>query len=209
VRAPTRSTSGFASRSSTATAWTRSGASAPDGRGPDDLSRAGGRHLEREGPIRIDRENQARRVSITANISGRDLGSVVREIKGRLAGFEKGLPPGYFLEYGGSYEQMQEAFLILPEPSPWPPCSSTWSWLPIRALRPPLHHHVHRAPGDHRRHHRPPRYRPDLSLAVLVGVILLMGIAVNNGIVMIDYINQLIKRASTNAKPSSWVRRRA
>ena len=33
-----------------------------------------------------------------------------------------------------------------------------------------------------------------LSLAVLVGVILLAGIAVNNGIVMIDYINQLIKR---------------
>jgi HAE1 family hydrophobic/amphiphilic exporter-1 len=33
-----------------------------------------------------------------------------------------------------------------------------------------------------------------ISLAVLVGFILLLGIAVNNGIVMIDYINQLIKR---------------
>ncbi len=83
-----------------------------------------------EGPIMINRENQARRVSVTANITGRDLGSVVREIKGRLAGFEKILPPGYFLEYGGSYEQMQEAFLILAAPSPWPSSSSTWSWPP-------------------------------------------------------------------------------
>jgi HAE1 family hydrophobic/amphiphilic exporter-1 len=33
-----------------------------------------------------------------------------------------------------------------------------------------------------------------LSIAVLIGVIMLAGIAVNNGIVMIDYINQLIKR---------------
>ena len=66
-----------------------------------------------EGPIMINRENQARRVSVTANIVGRDLGSVVKDIKARLAGFEKSLPPGYFLEYGGSYEQMQDAFLIL------------------------------------------------------------------------------------------------
>jgi len=47
-----------------------------------------------------------------------------------------------------------------------------------------------------------------LSLAVLIGVILLAGIAVNNGIVMIDYINQLIKRGVGQAgRPSCRERR--
>ena len=148
-----------------------------------------------EGPIRIDRENQARRVSITANIAGRDLGSVVRDIKSRLAGYEKSLPPGYFLEYGGSYEQMQEAFLILAA---------------AFALAVLLVYMVMASQFEHFVHPFIIMFTVPLgvigvivgllvtgrtiSLAVLVGFILLLGIAVNNGIVMIDYINQLIKR---------------
>jgi HAE1 family hydrophobic/amphiphilic exporter-1 len=147
------------------------------------------------GPIKIDRENQARRVSVTANISGRDLGSVVREIKGRLAGFEKTLPPGYFLEYGGSYEQMTDAFLILAG---------------AFALAALLVYMVMASQFEHFTHPFIIMFTVPLgiigviigllvtgrtiSLAALVGVILLMGIAVNNGIVMIDYINQLIKK---------------
>jgi hydrophobic/amphiphilic exporter-1 (mainly G- bacteria), HAE1 family len=148
-----------------------------------------------QGPIRIDRENQARRVSVTANITGRDLGSVVREIKGRLAGFEKTLPPGYFLEYGGSYADMQEAFLILAG---------------AFALAILLVYMVMASQFEHFTHPFIIMFTVPLgivgvivgllvtgktiSLAVLVGVIMLAGIAVNNGIVMIDYINQLIKR---------------
>jgi HAE1 family hydrophobic/amphiphilic exporter-1 len=148
-----------------------------------------------EGPIMINRENQARRVSITANISGRDLGSVVKDIKGRLAGYEKSLPPGYFLEYGGSYEQMQEAFLILAG---------------AFALAVLLVYMVMASQFEHFVHPFIIMFTVPLgvigviigllvtgrtiSLAVLVGFILLLGIAVNNGIVMIDYINQLIKR---------------
>ncbi|MGZ5478422.1 MAG: efflux RND transporter permease subunit, partial [Candidatus Aminicenantales bacterium] len=148
-----------------------------------------------EGPIRIDRENQARRVSITANIAGRDLGSVVRDIKSRLAGYEKSLPPGYFLEYGGSYEQMQDAFLILAA---------------AFALAVLLVYMVMASQFEHFVHPFIIMFTVPLgiigviigllvtgrtiSLAVLVGFILLLGIAVNNGIVMIDYINQLIKR---------------
>ncbi len=148
-----------------------------------------------EGPIMINRENQARRVSVTANIVGRDLGGVVREVKGRLAGFEKGLPPGYFLEYGGAYEQMQDAFLILAG------AFALATLLVYMVMASQFEHFVHPfiimftvplgiigvifgllLTG-----------RP-LNLPVLIGVILLEGIAVNNGIVMIDYINQLIKR---------------
>ena len=148
-----------------------------------------------EGPIMINRENQARRVSVTANIAGRDLGSVVREIKARLAGFEKSLPPGYFLEYGGAYEQMQEAFLILAG------AFALAILLVYMVMASQFEHFVHPfiimftvplgiigvifgllITGR------------TLNLAVLIGVIMLAGIAVNNGIVMIDYINQLIKR---------------
>ena len=148
-----------------------------------------------EGPIMINRENQARRVSVTANISGRDLGSVVRDIKGRLAGFEKGLPPGYFLEYGGAYEQMSEAFLILAG------AFALAILLVYMIMASQFEHFVHPfiimftvplgiigvilgllVTGR------------TLNLAALIGVIMLAGIAVNNGIVMIDYINQLIKR---------------
>jgi HAE1 family hydrophobic/amphiphilic exporter-1 len=148
-----------------------------------------------EGPIVINRENQARRVSVTANIIGRDLGSVVRDIKDRLAGYEKGLPPGYFLEYGGSYEQMQEAFLILAG---------------AFALAILLVYMIMASQFEHFTHPFIIMFTVPLgvigvifgllitgrtlSLAALIGVIMLAGIAVNNGIVMIDYINQLIKR---------------
>jgi HAE1 family hydrophobic/amphiphilic exporter-1 len=148
-----------------------------------------------QGPIRIDRENQSRRVSVTANIADRDLGSVVREIKARLAGFEKTLPPGYFLEYGGSYEDMQEAFLILAA---------------AFALAILLVYMIMASQFEHFTHPFIIMFTVPLgiigvvfgllitgrtvSLAALVGVIMLAGIAVNNGIVMIDYINQLIKR---------------
>ncbi len=148
-----------------------------------------------EGPIMINRENQARRVSITANIVGRDLGGVVKDIKTRLAGFERSLPPGYFLEYGGAFEQMQDAFLILAG------AFALAILLVYMVMASQFEHFVHPfiimftvplgiigvvlgllVTG-----------RP-LNLPVLIGVILLAGIAVNNGIVMIDYINQLIKR---------------
>ncbi len=148
-----------------------------------------------EGPIMINRENQARRVSVTANISGRDLGGVVRDIKGRLAGFERALPPGYFLEYGGSYEDMQDAFLILAA---------------AFALAILLVYMVMASQFEHFAHPFIIMFTVPLgiigvilglfitgrtlSIAVMIGVIMLAGIAVNNGIVMIDYINQLIKR---------------
>ena len=115
-----------------------------------------------EGPIMINRENQARRVSVTANIADRDLGSVVRDIKGRLAGFEKSLPPGYFLEYGGSYEQMQEAFLILAA------AFALAILLVYMIMASQFEHFVHpfiimfTVPLGHRRGHlRPARHGPD------------------------------------------------
>ena len=71
--------------------------------------------MSRRGPDRSRSlaTNQSRRVSVTGNIAGRDLGSVVKDVKARIAGVERQLPAGYFFEIGGSYSQMTEAFLIL------------------------------------------------------------------------------------------------
>jgi HAE1 family hydrophobic/amphiphilic exporter-1 len=150
------------------------------------------------GPMQISRENQSRRVSITGNIAGRDLGSVVRDIKKRLGGLEKELPPGYFVEYGGAYEQMIEAFKVL---------------FAAMALATLLIYMVMASQFESLLHPFIIMFtiplgfigvviglmvtgRP-INLPVMVGFILLEGIAVNNGIVMIDYVNQLVRKGIT------------
>jgi len=59
------------------------------------------------GPNQITRENGKRRVVITSNVRGRDLGSFVAEVQERLATVE--FPTGYWLEYGGTFEQLESA----------------------------------------------------------------------------------------------------
>ncbi|HHW92065.1 MAG TPA: efflux RND transporter permease subunit, partial [Firmicutes bacterium] len=59
-------------------------------------------------PRSIYREDQVRLVTVTADISGRDLGSVMGDIQSRVARIP--LPEGYFIEYGGEYEEMASAF---------------------------------------------------------------------------------------------------
>lgn len=148
-----------------------------------------------EGPIQITRENQTRRISVTANIAGRDLGSVVKDIKARLGTMDRQLPPGYFIEFGGSYKDMQEAFLILAG---------------AFALATLLVYMVMASQFESFRHPFIIMFTIPLgligvvlgllvsgkpvNLPVMIGFILLGGIAVNNGIVMIDYINQLRRR---------------
>jgi len=148
-----------------------------------------------EGPVSITHENQSRSVSVTANIVGRDLGSVIRDVKKRVDPIQKQLQPGYFLEYGGQYEQMQDAFVTLAGAFALAillvymvMASQFESFLhpfiimftiPLGLIGVVLGLLISGRP---------------LNLPVMIGFILLAGIAVNNGIVMIDYINQLRKR---------------
>ena len=60
------------------------------------------------GPNQISRENGKRRVVVTANVRGRDLGSFVAEAQQRVRDGVK-LPEGYWLEYGGTFEQLTSA----------------------------------------------------------------------------------------------------
>ena len=60
------------------------------------------------GPNQVSRENGKRRVVVTANVRGRDLGSFVGEAQERIATAIK-LPEGYWLSYGGTFEQLASA----------------------------------------------------------------------------------------------------
>jgi CzcA family heavy metal efflux pump len=67
---------------------------------------------ESKGPNLINREDVQRRIAVSANVSGRDLGSVVTEIQKTLA--EKvHLETGYFISYEGQFQSQQEATRII------------------------------------------------------------------------------------------------
>lgn len=59
-------------------------------------------------PSQISRENGKRRVVVTANVRERDLGSFVAEVQERIKA-EVNLPAGYWLDYGGTFEQLASA----------------------------------------------------------------------------------------------------
>jgi cobalt-zinc-cadmium resistance protein CzcA len=61
-----------------------------------------------EGPNQISRENGKRRVVISANVRGSDLGSFVHEAQSRIAS-EVQIPSGYWVAWGGQYEQLVSA----------------------------------------------------------------------------------------------------
>ena len=65
-----------------------------------------------EGPAQISRENGKRRVVVELNVIGRDIGSFVEEARRRLAE-EVELPTGYFATWGGQFEQQQQAMVRL------------------------------------------------------------------------------------------------
>ena len=60
------------------------------------------------GPNQISRENGKRRIVVTSNVRGRDLGSFVDDIRDQVSKKIK-LPAGYWTEYGGTFEQLMSA----------------------------------------------------------------------------------------------------
>ena len=61
-----------------------------------------------DGPNQVSRENGKRRLTVTANVRERDLGSFVAELQSRIDA-EVTLPEGYWLDYGGTFQQLQSA----------------------------------------------------------------------------------------------------
>lgn len=60
------------------------------------------------GPAQISRENAKRRITVTANVRNRDLGSFVNELQDTIQS-NVNLPSGYWVEYGGTFEQLISA----------------------------------------------------------------------------------------------------
>jgi cobalt-zinc-cadmium resistance protein CzcA len=61
-----------------------------------------------EGPVQISRQDGIRRIGIEMNVSGRDIGGFVAEAKQKIQEKVK-LPPGYYLTWGGQFENQQRA----------------------------------------------------------------------------------------------------
>jgi cobalt-zinc-cadmium resistance protein CzcA len=60
------------------------------------------------GPEKIGKEEGQRRIVVMSNVRGRDLGSFVAEVRSKLE-HDVALPPGYFIKYGGQFENQQRA----------------------------------------------------------------------------------------------------
>lgn len=61
-----------------------------------------------EGPAQISREDTRRRIGVELNVRGRDIGSFVTEAQAKIER-EVQLPPGYYLKWGGTFENLQRA----------------------------------------------------------------------------------------------------
>jgi CzcA family heavy metal efflux pump len=67
---------------------------------------------EDRSPNFISRENVQRKITVTANVAGRDLGSVVEDVQDAV-GTRVSLPSGYRVEYSGQFESSQQAASLL------------------------------------------------------------------------------------------------
>lgn len=154
--------------------------------------------LEMEAAARqIEREGQIRQGSVSVQVEGRDLGSVVDDIQEEVDELE--LPTGYTVEYGGTYSEMVSAFeglvialglsIILVYMVMASQFESLIYPFIIMFTLPQTLIGVIAALiiGG----------RP-LTIVAFIGIILLAGIVVNNGIVMVDYINQLYHHHGLN-----------
>ena len=144
-----------------------------------------------QGPVQISRESGLRRIGVECNISGRDMGGFVAEAKSRIQKNVK-LQPGYFLTWGGQFENQQRAMkrLMIIVPATvgliFFLLFLTFSSLRLAALV------ILNLPfaliGGVLSLFLAGLY---LSVPASVGFIALFGIAVLNGVVLVSYINQI------------------
>ena len=144
-----------------------------------------------DGPVQLEHENGLRFVVIESNVEGRDIVGLVQELRASIAR-EVPMPPGYFVEFGGQFENQQRAaarlalvvplalalvFLIL--------------FSTFRSLRQALLILLNipfALIGGVGALYLSGLY---LSVPASVGFIALLGTALLNGIVMVSYFNQL------------------
>jgi Cu/Ag efflux pump CusA len=142
-------------------------------------------------PYIINRETAKRRVVLAFNVEGRDLGSVLGDIRAKIAS-QVTLPPGYYLEFGGQFESQQEANRVLLE------FGVLAIFVAVMLL--------YKVFGNFRESFLVLLNLPlaviggivglfisgaELSVAAVIGFITLFGIAARNGIILVTHYNQL------------------
>jgi HAE1 family hydrophobic/amphiphilic exporter-1 len=144
----------------------------------------------REGPSQIQRKNQQRILTVSAQLQDRDLGSTVRDLDAELRKID--LPDGYSFNFGSEYEEQEEAFTQM---------------LLAALLAITLVYMVMAAQFESLRDPFIILFSIPVSIVgvvailkltnttitinALLGMIILVGIVVNNAIILIDYANQL------------------
>ncbi len=142
-------------------------------------------------PAQISRENGKRRIVVTANVRGRDLGSFVNEVQASVRE-NADIPPGYWLDYGGTFEQLESASQRLSVVVPITllvilgilvmafasvkDALIIFSGVPLALTGGVLSLYLRDMP---------------LSISAGIGFIALSGVAVLNGLVMLAFIRQL------------------
>ncbi len=145
------------------------------------------------GPNQVSRENGKRRVVVTANVRGRDIGSFVSDAQTAIAR-DVDVPAGYWLEWGGTFEQMisaaQRLRIVVPAAllliflllfttfGNVKDALLVFTGVPLALTGGVLSLWLRGIP---------------LSISAGVGFIALSGIAVLDGLVMVTFINQLRK----------------
>ncbi|NOZ13862.1 MAG: efflux RND transporter permease subunit [Acidobacteria bacterium] len=148
---------------------------------------------DRGGPVKIERINRERVVKVEASLFHTSLGQATKLLKKRLARYN--MPPGYYYKFGGDVEEQVKAFktltllLILGIILVYMVMAAQFESLkqpfiimfsiPFTFTGVILAFVLTRTP---------------LSLISFIGVVMLMGIVVNNAIVLIDYVNLLRAR---------------
>ncbi|MFA4950422.1 efflux RND transporter permease subunit [Brevundimonas sp.] len=144
------------------------------------------------GPNQISREDGKRRVVVTANVRGRDLGSFIAEVQEKV-GAEVEVPAGYWISYGGTFEQLISAAKRLQLVVPVvlllifgllfalfrsvKDAAIVFSGVPLALTGGVAALAMRGLP---------------LSISAAVGFIALSGVAVLNGVVMVSFIRSLI-----------------
>lgn len=153
--------------------------------------------IEDEGPAQLSRENVRRRLVIQVNVRERDLAGFVAEAKARLA-TEVDLPDGYFVAWGGQFENLERATQRLAVVVPLALASIfVLLYVNYRGVRPALLVFANvpiAATGGVVA--LVVRDMP-FSISAGVGFIALFGIAVLNGVVMVSYIRDRQRRGET------------
>jgi heavy metal efflux system protein len=144
-----------------------------------------------DGPVQISREDGQRRMGIEFNIKGRDMGSVVREAQEQIAR-KVTLPSGYYLTWGGQFENQQQAMrrlaVILPMVVGLILLLLFITFNSIRLALLVIFNLPFALVGGMFSLLISGLY---LSVPASVGFIVLFGVAVLNGVVLVSYVNQL------------------